>query len=157
MSDPQPAVVQKSLWSAILLAFIVAALNIALWAYVNRPVQIPNWEGKIEGFAFSAFQRYQSPLRDNYPTEEELASDLRIIAKNAKRVRTYSSLESAAIPRLARDLGLDVMPAPGWTGAPSTMSWSWMRSSAPRGAGPTSTGSWSATRPCCATTSRSSR
>lgn len=109
LSNPQPVVVQKSLWSAVLLALVVAALNIALWAYINRPAQIPNWEGKIEGFAFSAFQRYQSPLRDNYPSEDELASDLRIIAKHAKRVRTYSSLESAAIPRLARDLGLDVL------------------------------------------------
>jgi len=91
------------------LALFVALLNVGLWAWINRPVQIANWSGPIEGFAFSAFQRYQSPLLDSYPNEQELASDLRIIAQHARRVRTYSALESAAIPRLARDIGLTVM------------------------------------------------
>ncbi len=92
-----------------MLALFVALLNVGLWAWINRPVQIANWSGPIEGFAFSAFQRYQSPLLDSYPNEQELASDLRIIAQHARRVRTYSALESAAIPRLARDIGLTVM------------------------------------------------
>ena len=109
MSTPAPAAPRKSIGSALLLALLVAGLNVALWAWINRPVQIANWSGPAEGMAFSAFQRYQSPLQNSYPSEDELASDLRIIARNAKRVRTYSSLESAAIPRLARDLGLNVM------------------------------------------------
>lgn len=108
-SPTPPAAPKRSLWGAFFLALVVAALNVGLWAFINRPVNIANWEGKVEGFAFSAFQRYQSPLRDNYPNDDELAADLRIIADHGKRVRTYSSLESAAIPRLARDLGLDVM------------------------------------------------
>ncbi|MEO8673769.1 MAG: glycosyltransferase, partial [Tahibacter sp.] len=100
---------KKSLWSALLLTLLVASLNVGLWAYINRPVEIANWSGPVEGLAFSAYQRYQSPLQNTYPSEEELAADLRVIAKNSKRVRTYSSLESAEIPRLARDIGLDVM------------------------------------------------
>ncbi|HJU41011.1 MAG TPA: benzoate transporter, partial [Tahibacter sp.] len=108
-SPAPPASPKRSLWAAFFLALVVAALNVGLWAFINRPVDLPNWEGKVEGFAFSAFQRYQSPLRNNYPTDDELAADLRIIAQYGKRVRTYSSLESAAIPRLARDLGLSVM------------------------------------------------
>jgi exo-beta-1,3-glucanase (GH17 family)/cellulose synthase/poly-beta-1,6-N-acetylglucosamine synthase-like glycosyltransferase len=108
-SPTPPAAPKRSLWGAFFLALVVAALNVGLWAFINRPVNIANWEGKAEGFAFSAFQRYQSPLRDNYPSDDELAADLRIIADHGKRVRTYSSLESAAIPRLARDLGLNVM------------------------------------------------
>jgi exo-beta-1,3-glucanase (GH17 family)/cellulose synthase/poly-beta-1,6-N-acetylglucosamine synthase-like glycosyltransferase len=109
LSTPQPAVPRKSLWSSLFLAVMVAALNVGLWAYINRPVAIANWSGPVGGFAFSAFQRYQSPLQDSYPSDEELASDLRVIARNSDRVRTYSSLESAAIPRLARDLGLSVL------------------------------------------------
>ncbi|HVJ62287.1 MAG TPA: glycosyltransferase family 2 protein [Tahibacter sp.] len=108
-SPNPPTAPKRSLWGAFFLALVVAALNVGLWAFINRPVDIPNWEGQVEGFAFSAFQRYQSPLRDNYPSDDELAADLRIIAKWGKRVRTYSSLESAAIPRLGRDLGLQVM------------------------------------------------
>lgn len=110
MSQPRYAAPKKSVWSALLLALLVAGLNVGLWAWLNRPAQIANWSGSIEGFAFSAFQRHQSPLLDTYPNDDELAADLRIIARNARRVRTYSSLESAAIPRLARDLGLTVTP-----------------------------------------------
>jgi len=109
LNDPRPAGPKTSPWSGLVLALFVALLNVGLWAWINRPVQIANWSGPIEGFAFSAFQRYQSPLLDSYPNEQELASDLRIIAQHARRVRTYSALESAAIPRLARDIGLTVM------------------------------------------------
>src|SRR5689334_9554191 len=90
-SPTPPAAPKRSLWGAFFLALVVAALNVGLWAFINRPVNIANWEGKVEGFAFSAFQRYQSPLRDNYPSDDELAADLRIIADHGKRVRTYSS------------------------------------------------------------------
>ena len=59
MSTPAPAAPRKSIGSALLLALLVAGLNVALWAWINRPVQIANWSGPVEGLAFSAFQRYQ--------------------------------------------------------------------------------------------------
>ena len=109
LSDSAPAAPRTSVWGGLFLALLVAAANVGLWAWINRPVPIANWSGQVEGLAFSAFQRYQSPHQDTHPSDDELASDLRIIARTAKRVRTYSSLESAGIPRLARDLGLNVM------------------------------------------------
>jgi exo-beta-1,3-glucanase (GH17 family)/glycosyltransferase involved in cell wall biosynthesis len=109
LNPPFAASAPKSLWRALALALLVAAANFGLWAWLNRPVAIADWTGKIEGFAFSAFQRYQDPTRDSFPTEAELAGDIRMLSRYTKSLRTYSSLESAQIPRLARFYGLDVM------------------------------------------------
>ncbi|MGH8174428.1 MAG: benzoate transporter, partial [Rhodanobacteraceae bacterium] len=101
--------VRKSFWRALLLTLLVAALNVALWGFLNRPVKIADWKGEIGGFAFSAFQRYQDPTKALFPSEAELASDIRMLSQYSKRLRTYSSLESPQIPRLARFYGMSVM------------------------------------------------
>ena len=101
--------VTKSTWRALLLALVVAGLNFGLWAFLNRPVQIADWTGRVEGFAFSAFQRYQDPTKGLFPSESELAADIRLMSKHAKRLRTYSSIESPQIPRIADFYGMEVM------------------------------------------------
>ncbi|MEP6882183.1 MAG: glycosyl hydrolase family 17 protein, partial [Dokdonella sp.] len=85
------------------------ALNFGLWAFLNRPTQIDDWSGRVEGMAFSAFQRYQDPTKDLFPSESELASDIRMLSRHTKRLRTYSSLESPQIPRLAAFYDMEVM------------------------------------------------
>lgn len=94
---------------AFALALLIAALNFVLWGVADRPTHVGAWQGQIAGFAFSAFQRYQSPLADNYPSDSELASDLTLLSKYTHRIRTYSSLESPSIPRLAMKHDLDVL------------------------------------------------
>lgn len=101
--------VTTSTWRALLLALVVAGLNFGLWAFLNRPVQIADWTGRVEGFAFSAFQRYQDPTKGLFPSESELAADIRLMSKYAKRLRTYSSIESPQIPRIADFYGMEVM------------------------------------------------
>ena len=91
---------------ALGVALAVCALNIVIWAVTHRPAEVPDWSGKINGFSFSAFQRYQSPHDDNYPSDVELADDIRMMSKYATRIRTYSSAESPEIPRLARHYGM---------------------------------------------------
>lgn len=103
------APLHKSLWRALGLALFVAVLNLGLWAFINRPVMVPEWHGKISGMAFSAFQRHQSPTKDRFPSESELASDIRLLSGYTQQLRTYSSLESPEIPRLARFFGMRVM------------------------------------------------
>ncbi|MEO8777820.1 MAG: hypothetical protein ABI389_04030, partial [Rhodanobacter sp.] len=58
---------QHPLLTAIVLALIAAALNFALWWGGNYPHGPEDWHGKIDGFALSAFQRYQSPLKGDFP------------------------------------------------------------------------------------------
>ena len=94
---------------ALLLALAVAALNFAVWRVADRPTRVAAWQGQVAGFAFSAFQRYQSPLTDSYPSDSELDADLDMLSHYTGRIRTYSSLESASIPRLAMRHHLDVL------------------------------------------------
>jgi len=95
--------------SAIAIALLVAAANLAIWRWGNEPVAVPDFDGRVQGFAFSAFQRYQSPFENTFPSRSELASDLRLLARHTGAIRTYASIESSAIPHLARGLGLRVM------------------------------------------------
>ncbi|WP_343882383.1 glycosyltransferase family 2 protein [Rhodanobacter caeni] len=97
------------LLSAVVLALIVASMNIGLWWWGNLPHGPEDWHGKIGGFALSAFQRYQSPLKNDFPSDEEIDSDLKLISKYTSRVRTYSMLENPQVPRLAEREGLKVM------------------------------------------------
>jgi exo-beta-1,3-glucanase (GH17 family)/glycosyltransferase involved in cell wall biosynthesis len=97
------------LLSAILLALIVAAMNIGLWWWSNLPHGPEDWKGPIGGFALSAFQRYQNPLKNDFPSEDEIESDLKLLSRYTSRVRTYSTLQNPQVYRLAERDGLEVM------------------------------------------------
>jgi exo-beta-1,3-glucanase (GH17 family)/cellulose synthase/poly-beta-1,6-N-acetylglucosamine synthase-like glycosyltransferase len=101
--------VRKSLWRALALTVLVAALNVGLWAFLNRPVAIADWQGEIGGFAYNPSQRYQDPTRQLFPSEAELDSDIRLLSRYSKRLRTYSSAENPQIPRIARFYGVRLM------------------------------------------------
>ena len=95
--------------SALLLALLVAALNFALWAEADRPTGVVPWSGHTAGFAYSPYQRYESPLAGDTPTDKEIDRDLALMAKHTHRIRIYSSLQYPDIPRLAMNYHLDVM------------------------------------------------
>ena len=109
MSPVPPPVVRKSFWRALALTLLVAAANVGLWAFLNRPVQIADWRGDIYGLAFNPSQRYQDPTKQLFPSESELDGDIRLLSQYTKRLRTYSSLENPTIPRLANFYGVRVM------------------------------------------------
>jgi cellulose synthase/poly-beta-1,6-N-acetylglucosamine synthase-like glycosyltransferase/exo-beta-1,3-glucanase (GH17 family) len=94
---------------AILLALVVAALNIGLWWQANRPEGPADWHGPINGFSVSLFQRYQNPLAQNFPSDEEIAGDLKLLHRYTGRIRTYSTQENPQVYRLAQKEGLKVM------------------------------------------------
>lgn len=108
MSLP-PAPTRRTLFAAFLMATAVAAMNFGLWWWANRPTRVVDWDGPVAGYAFSAFQRYQSPFTDSYPNTAELASDIGLLSKYTHRLRTYSTLDNPEIPRLARDAGLQLL------------------------------------------------
>ena len=87
-------VVRKSFWRALAVTVLVAAGNIGLWAFLNRPVHIADWHGEVAGFAFNPFQRYQDPTRQIFPAESDIDSDVRLLSRYTKRLRTYSSSEN---------------------------------------------------------------
>jgi exo-beta-1,3-glucanase (GH17 family)/cellulose synthase/poly-beta-1,6-N-acetylglucosamine synthase-like glycosyltransferase len=97
-----------TLLSALLLATIVACVQFGLWSYFNPEIAAPEYKGQVGGFAYSPFQRNQSPLERSYPSEGDIAGDLDLLSSRSQRVRTYSSLENASIATLAESRGIDV-------------------------------------------------
>ncbi|HET6586736.1 MAG TPA: glycosyltransferase [Oleiagrimonas sp.] len=109
--------------AGILLALLVAALNVGLWWWSNLPHGPNDWHGKIDGFAVSFFRRYQSPLASNppgmsqqFPSDKQIASDLKLLARYTDHIRVYSSLQNPQVYRLAKEQGLDVL-AGAWIDA----------------------------------------
>ena len=87
----------------------IAAISIAAWAFFNRPMAAPDWPASISGFAYSPFRYGQDPVKDIYPTEEEIRQDLVLLSTQTKRIRTCSVKGTQAeIPRIANELGMSV-------------------------------------------------
>jgi len=84
-------------------------MNIGLWWWSNLPHGPENWDGPIGGFALSAFQRYQSPLKNDFPSDDEIDSDLKLLKRYTSRIRTYSTLQNPQVYRLAEKDGLQVL------------------------------------------------
>jgi exo-beta-1,3-glucanase (GH17 family) len=105
----QAASTLRGWFSAALVTLIVAAAHLALWAWVHRPTTPPDWSGEIGGFAFSAFQRDQSPLEYRFPSAAEIEADIALLARYSSRIRSYASAESDVIPATAQKHGLDLL------------------------------------------------
>lgn len=109
MSVESATASRHPVFAAVVLALLVAALNVGLWWWSNLPHGPEDWNGQIGGFAVSAFQRYQSPLEKKFPSDAQVASDLKLLSRYTHRIRTYSSLENPQVYRLAKTQGLDVL------------------------------------------------
>ncbi|HEY0684034.1 MAG TPA: glycosyltransferase [Steroidobacter sp.] len=89
-------------WSGFLVAAVFAALTFGLWAYVNRPTAEPPWPAHVQGMAFSPFQAGQDPVVQSLPTEQQIDSDVRLLAGKVTAIRSYSTLKSLSlIPEVA--------------------------------------------------------
>jgi exo-beta-1,3-glucanase (GH17 family)/glycosyltransferase involved in cell wall biosynthesis len=97
------------LLTAIALALLVAAMNVGLWWWGNLPRGPEDWHGKVGGFAVSVFQRYQSPFKKDYPDDEQIDGDLKLLHKYTDNVRTYTMQQNPQLYRLAQKEGLKVM------------------------------------------------
>ena len=98
-----------SFWRALLLTLLVAGLNVLLWGALNKPTQPPDWTGRISGFAYAPYQRYQNPNKLIFPSADELDADIKIMSGYTNRLRTYSSLENPEIPAIAKRYGMKVL------------------------------------------------
>jgi len=95
--------------TALAVTLAVAAVHLGVWGYVHRPTTPPDWSGEVAGFAFSAYQRDQSPFEYKFPTVAQIESDIAILARYSPRIRSYASAGSDAIPELAQKYQLDLM------------------------------------------------
>ncbi len=91
---------------ALLIAFGVALSNALLWRAFNPPLLAPDVPARVAGLAYNGFQRWESPLSRRFPSDAELAADLRRLAGLTPRLRTYSASELPTLPALAAQAGL---------------------------------------------------
>lgn len=76
--------------SNILVGIAIGIVTISVWAYINRPEDEPPWPKKVQGFSYSPMRADENPLRQIYPTAEEIDEDLSILSGKAHAIRTYS-------------------------------------------------------------------
>jgi exo-beta-1,3-glucanase (GH17 family)/cellulose synthase/poly-beta-1,6-N-acetylglucosamine synthase-like glycosyltransferase len=88
------------------LALLVVLLNLAIWQFFNPPLPAPDAPAHVQGLAYNAFQRWESPLSQRFPSRAELAADMQLLATRTDRLRTYSAAELPELPGLAQASGL---------------------------------------------------
>ena len=99
----------KQHFNSFIALVVVIGANLFAWSWLNRPVDMPAWHGKITGFSFSPMRRDENPLTGKNPTPEEIDSDLQLLSDKVTAVRTYGmdgGLE--LVPELAAKHGLYV-------------------------------------------------
>ena len=95
--------------SALAIALAFALLTIGTWAYFNRPESEPEWPKRVWGFALSPYHPGQDAVKEEYPTREQIASDLDILKGKTQAIRTYNVTNTIGlIPELAAERGLNV-------------------------------------------------
>lgn len=95
--------------SSLIITFLMGCLAILLWMIVNTPDIEPPWPKTVQGFSFQPFRDDQSAEKGEFPTEQQIDSDLALLASRATTVRTYSVAGTlGAIPALAAKHGLNV-------------------------------------------------
>ncbi|NMG44428.1 glycosyltransferase [Aromatoleum toluvorans] len=97
------------------LALSACAIVLLAWSALERPVTPPDWDGRVPGVTYSGYRPGQGPAQQRYPSAEEVAQDMALLAPHSRRVRTYSSTEGPDVPEIAAQHGLDVM-AGAWLG-----------------------------------------
>jgi exo-beta-1,3-glucanase (GH17 family)/cellulose synthase/poly-beta-1,6-N-acetylglucosamine synthase-like glycosyltransferase len=93
---------------AVLLAGAIAATQYVAWERWNRSSITVGSESAIRGFAYSPFQRDQSPLTNTYPDDKDIGADLDLLAQAASSIRTYASTENPNVTALAEQRTLQV-------------------------------------------------
>lgn len=93
----------------IFISIALAVISISFWALLNQPKIEPPWPSRIQGFSFSPMRAWNNPIKHNFPTEDEIDADLKLLANKTNAIRTYSvEGVQARIPALARKHGLNV-------------------------------------------------
>ena len=94
---------------------MACAIVFGAWIFLERPVTPPDWDGQLPGVTYSGYRPGQGPAQQRYPTTQEIAQDMALLAGHTRRIRTYTSTEGPDVPALAARAGLDVM-AGAWLG-----------------------------------------
>jgi exo-beta-1,3-glucanase (GH17 family)/cellulose synthase/poly-beta-1,6-N-acetylglucosamine synthase-like glycosyltransferase len=94
--------------SVVLVVALATLLHAAGWYVLHERVSPPNVVGQLASLSFSPIAAGHDGEKD-VTTEEQIKSDLAVIAPHTRAIRTYSVGNGlAAVPELASEFGLHV-------------------------------------------------
>ena len=93
---------------ALAIAAGVAFIQYWIWQQFNHGAEFIGTNQSIKGFAYNGFQRDQSPLKQSYPTREQLAGDLDLLARMSDGLRTYGMTDMPELLDLAGEREMNV-------------------------------------------------
>lgn len=106
LTQKNPAQRNPRRWTgALLIALMIGLINFVVWRAFNPPLAAPDVQERIGGLAYNGFQRWESPLSRQFPSDAALKADLVQLAGLSKRLRTYSASELPGLPALAAEQG----------------------------------------------------
>ena len=93
---------------ALAIAAGIAFIQYWIWQQFNHGAEFIGTNQSIKGFAYNGFQRDQSPLKQTYPTREQLAGDLDLLARISDGLRTYGMTDMPDLLELAGEREMNV-------------------------------------------------
>lgn len=94
---------------ALLIALMVAALNLLAWQLFDQRLSAPELHAPVAGLSYNGASRWQSPLDGQRPAAADVERDLALIARHTRSIRTYSAADQPGLPGSAHRHGLQVM------------------------------------------------
>ena len=94
---------------ALAIAALVAVAQYWLWQSFNRGSEFIGTSQSIKGFAYSGYQRDQSPLRGTYPTEADLGNDLDLLARRTLALGLEPLVATGEVPCQDREGALTAL------------------------------------------------
>lgn len=104
--------------SRLLTAIVIGvSLALAVWFGIARPRTLPvAWDGPLKSASFAPFSEGQSPLKEIFPTPEQIEADLVRLKGVFSGVRTYTALGGMeVVPALAAKHGFELTHS-AWLG-----------------------------------------
>ena len=102
------------------LVTLIVLLNGLLGWLTNLPqdvgADVPS--GKLNSLSFAPFRESQGPMDKEFPTPEQIDTDLRLMGEKTHTIRTYASAEGnmPSIPAMAQKYGLKMIQG-AWLGS----------------------------------------
>ncbi|PKM12051.1 MAG: cellulose synthase [Gammaproteobacteria bacterium HGW-Gammaproteobacteria-3] len=99
----------KSKTLVIFILSLLVIINLSLWSYANNPLKIQSWNKTMMGVAFNPMREDSDPVQNLYPSQEEIAEDVELLAKKVFALRLYSALGvMETVPALAAENDLNL-------------------------------------------------
>ena len=92
-----------------LVVALAVCVHAALWALTREQQSAPDFNGPLASVSYSPYQGSQNPNKGDRPTAAQIRADMRLLARNTRAIRTYSSTGGVElVPEIANEFGLKV-------------------------------------------------